>query len=652
MDALRRLGFPRSGRHWRSALFRSNFNDLTQLPTERKSRPLLRSSVCNLTQKARRLLKRYCFHNNPIALRLFRGILSNRAKGVKITPSPLDATASLASATSSRLSTSAGEKWNGQPSEATGNLDHKKRISLMGVPIDSLSEKEAIDRIITDWRRGAGGWLVTPNIDHLRILSQCPKLKSTIADRATLMLADGAPLVWASWLGGTALPERVPGSQLILSLSAAAAKAGASIFLLGGNPGIGEQAATQLATLCPGLKIAGITSPPLGFELDPEAVSAVIGQVVAAKPDIVYSCFGFPKQEWVIQQLQPQLPGTWFLGLGGSFSMIAGEFRRAPQWMQKAGLEWVCRLAQEPRRLFKRYVVCDAPFAFRLFASALRDRWNPDESKGNRTTPTRRPQRILSSATSLTLERVGINRLQELDTERRERILSRYSSIGLSTHWRQVSARLKQFIWISYLRSTHLIKRLMDITGAVSLMTLLSPLLLIFAVLVKVTSAGPVFFKQKRVGEKGRRFQMYKFRSMYKDSEERLRELLPHNEIPGGVIFKIKNDPRITPIGAVMRRWSIDELPQLWNVLKGDMSLVGPRPPLPSEVKSYTLPQRRRLDATPGLTCTWQVSGRCDIPFERQVELDVNYIECQSLKLDLKLLFQTVIAVLQHRGAY
>jgi lipopolysaccharide/colanic/teichoic acid biosynthesis glycosyltransferase len=234
----------------------------------------------------------------------------------------------------------------------------------------------------------------------------------------------------------------------------------------------------------------------------------------------------------------------------------------------------------------------------------------------------------------------------------RNRLLSRYSSVGLSARcWRTI-LDFKLFVWAFFLKWTHLVKRLMDITGAIILMTIISPLLLIFAALVKITSAGPVFFKQQRVGAKGQQFQMYKFRSMYRDAEERLRELLPHNEVPGGVIFKMKNDPRITPIGAFMRRWSIDELPQLWNVLKGDMSLVGPRPPLPSEVKSYTLPQRRRLDVTPGLTCTWQVSGRCDIPFERQVELDVDYIECQSLKLDLKLLFQTVIAVLQHRGAY
>jgi lipopolysaccharide/colanic/teichoic acid biosynthesis glycosyltransferase len=169
---------------------------------------------------------------------------------------------------------------------------------------------------------------------------------------------------------------------------------------------------------------------------------------------------------------------------------------------------------------------------------------------------------------------------------------------------------------------------------------------------VKATSPGPVFFTQTRVGKGGRLFRMYKFRSMHVNAEERMAELLAANEVAGGVIFKIKNDPRRTPIGSFMRTWSIDELPQLWNVLLGDMSLVGPRPPLPSEVQQYTLAQRQRLEALPGLTCTWQVSGRCEIPFEKQVELDVEYIESQSISLDVKLLFQTVSAVFQRRGAY
>jgi len=234
----------------------------------------------------------------------------------------------------------------------------------------------------------------------------------------------------------------------------------------------------------------------------------------------------------------------------------------------------------------------------------------------------------------------------------RDQILRRYASIDATRGWRQGLARLKQLAWIATLIWSENFKRSIDIVGALFLLTVLFPLLLIFGLLVKLTSPGPIFFTQTRVGKSGRLFKMYKFRSMRQGAQDRLCELLSNNQVVGGVTFKIKNDPRRTPVGSFMRTWSIDELPQLWNVLLGDMSLVGPRPPLPSEVQQYTVAQRRRLDAIPGLTCTWQVSGRSEIPFSKQVELDVEYIESQSLSLDVKLLFRTVGAVLQRRGAY
>lgn len=145
---------------------------------------------------------------------------------------------------------------------------------------------------------------------------------------------------------------------------------------------------------------------------------------------------------------------------------------------------------------------------------------------------------------------------------------------------------------------------------------------------------------------------MYKFRSMCADAERRKKELLDHNEMHGGIIFKMKSDPRVTRMGKIIRRGSLDELPQLWNVLKGDMSLVGPRPPVPPEVSRYSLGERRRLDVKPGITCIWQVSGRSQLPFQRQVELDVVYIESQTIWGDIKLLLKTVPAVLLGRGAY
>jgi N-acetylglucosaminyldiphosphoundecaprenol N-acetyl-beta-D-mannosaminyltransferase len=208
----------------------------------------------------------------------------------------------------------------------------------------------------------------------LRILNQSPDLLR-IADEATLIIADGMPVVWASRLQGTPLPARVPGSDLIYSLTAEAARVGASVFLLGGSPGAAEGAAEILARQNPNLKIAGTLCPPVGFERDRAVVDNICETVAEASPDIVYSCFGFPKQEWMISQLRKRMPTTWFLGLGGSLSMVAGELPRAPKWMQRTGLEWIHRMALEPQRLFQRYIIQDAPFALRLFSHALYSRW-------------------------------------------------------------------------------------------------------------------------------------------------------------------------------------------------------------------------------------------------------------------------------------
>ena len=211
---------------------------------------------------------------------------------------------------------------------------------------------------------------------------------------------------------------------------------------------------------------------------------------------------------------------------------------------------------------------------------------------------------------------------------------------------------IRRSIWLALLGGAKLAKRIIDIVGSTVLLFALSPLFVAIAALIKLESTGPVFFKQIRVGKWGRTFGMYKFRSMYEDAERRREALQARNEMPGGILFKIRRDPRITRIGRFTRRHSIDELPQLLNVFMGEMSLVGPRPAIPSEVSKYSLSDRQRLDVIPGITCIWQVSGRSEIPFDKQVELDVAYIDTQSLWLDLKLMLKTVPAVLSGRGAY
>lgn len=195
------------------------------------------------------------------------------------------------------------------------------------------------------------------------------------------------------------------------------------------------------------------------------------------------------------------------------------------------------------------------------------------------------------------------------------------------------------------------LKRILDIVGAI-VGLLITGLVCIFVIpAIKLESPGPVFFSQYRVGRNGRKFKFYKFRSMYQDAEERKKELMKYNEIKG-YMFKMKDDPRITKVGKLLRNTSLDELPQFWNVLKGDMSLVGTRPPTVDEVEHYETYHRRRISIKPGLTGMWQVSGRSDIDdFEEVVKLDVEYIDNWSIWLDIKILFMTVFAVLKRKGS-
>lgn len=199
--------------------------------------------------------------------------------------------------------------------------------------------------------------------------------------------------------------------------------------------------------------------------------------------------------------------------------------------------------------------------------------------------------------------------------------------------------------WVSLV-----MKRALDVAISSTLLVLAAPVVLLIALAIKISSSGGILYSQTRCGLNGRRFTLYKFRTMIEGAEEKKRDLLHLNEMDGPV-FKVRRDPRVTPLGRVLRRFSLDELPQLWNVLRGDMSLVGPRPPIPEEVAQYQRWQRRRLSMKPGLTCLWQISGRNTLDFDRWIELDLEYIDSWSPWLDLKILAKTVPAVLSGRGA-
>jgi exopolysaccharide biosynthesis WecB/TagA/CpsF family protein len=258
-------------------------------------------------------------------------------------------------------------------SGARDTLRDVDRIALMGVGLDRVTQAQVCARVRRGLSGEGGGWIVTPNTDILRQLNGDPGLRSLIED-ADVVVADGMPIVWACRAQGTPLPERVPGSDLIWSLSEQARDLDVPVFLLGGDPGTAEGTAAALQSAYPGLSVAGTACPEAGFEASPTAVGALVETVRASGAGLVFVALGFPKQERLIVRLREAHPAAWYVGVGISFSFVSGSVRRAPRLLQALGLEWVHRLIQEPRRLARRYLVDGAPFAARMLFAALSSR--------------------------------------------------------------------------------------------------------------------------------------------------------------------------------------------------------------------------------------------------------------------------------------
>jgi N-acetylglucosaminyldiphosphoundecaprenol N-acetyl-beta-D-mannosaminyltransferase len=243
-------------------------------------------------------------------------------------------------------------------------------LVISGLVIDDLDESGTVAKLESALVEGRGGWIVTANSDIARICHRRPEIRRIIRE-ADMVVADGMPLVWASKIIGAPLRARVCGSDLVWSIAQRAADSGRSLFLLGGGqPGTATEAGMLLKKKFPRLEVAGIYFPPFGFEHDEAEKENLRHALRTANPDIVYVALGFPKAELLIHSLRQFHPNTWWIGIGISLSFIAGEVQRAPRWMQVAGLEWLHRLIQEPRRLFVRYVWHDIPFVTALLATA------------------------------------------------------------------------------------------------------------------------------------------------------------------------------------------------------------------------------------------------------------------------------------------
>lgn len=418
------------------------------------------------------------------------------------------------------------------------------------------------------------------------------------------VFADGSGLQLAARLLGDRIKANVNGTDLFPLLCRQCIENDHSLFLIGAREGIAEKVASNMQEKYPGLKIAGVQHGYFNKEEEP----GVIEKVNTSGADIVLVAFGAPKQELWMTENRESINAPVLMGVGGLFDFFSGRISRSPKLLQDLGLEWIWRLLQEPQRMWRRYILGNPLFLYRVW--------------------------------------------KQTKQESGARVVKRFSNMDSAMNSSKLRHHLSHITYFLTHWAFRALRRFLDISVSFTALAILFLPLLVVAILIKLESPGPVFFTQKRVGKWGVLFNMYKFRSMCVDAEFLKSSLAEQNEMDQGVLFKMKEDPRITKTGKFIRKFSIDELPQLWNVLKGDMALVGPRPPVPQEVAEYTIDNRRRLEIKPGITCIWQVSGRSDIPFVQQVELDVDYINTHSFLTDIKILLLTVPAVLKGKGAY
>jgi exopolysaccharide biosynthesis WecB/TagA/CpsF family protein len=453
-----------------------------------------------------------------------------------------------------------------QPAQSLQTLPQSQ---LFGLLLVNASADQTVDDLLADGRRLRVSFVNAHCINNMK---HDPHYRAALLT-ADYVLPDGIGVELAARMNGQSLTANLNGTDFVPHLLRKAATQSLSVFLFGGRPGVADDAAARLARDIPGLRIAGTRD---GYQGAADT-DAVIEAINASGADIVLVAMGVPMQDIWLARNASRLNTRLTLGVGALFDFFADRVARAPQVVRKARMEWAWRLAMEPKRMARRYLIGNLVFMTREGWTALQDR------------ETMKP-----------------------------------GPIG---------------------------KRLLDLTVSGAALLLLAPLFALVAVALRAESRGPVLFRQTRIGKDGTPFTMFKFRSMYLDAEARRAELLSQSDREG-ICFKSRNDPRITRVGRVIRRFSIDELPQILNVLRGEMSIVGPRPALPEEVAAYPARALGRLAVKPGLTGIWQVSGRAEIGFERMIDMDLAYARSRSLLLDMLLIAMTFRAVISGRGAY
>lgn len=473
---------------------------------------------------------------------------------------------------------------------------------LLDIAFANISLEHALKRVTQALQRPDSDNLFFVNAHCLNTTFDNDDYRRALG-AASLVLPDGSGIKAGCEMNGEALTANLNGTDLFPHLCELFSKTGDGVFLLGAAPGTAERVAEWAQTHAPGLTICGCRD---GFFSDDDE-NALIAQINRSGARVLFVAMGVPRQELWLQRVRDQLNTRLNIAVGGLFEFYGGNIPRAPLWMRKAGIEWTWRLLQEPGRMWRRYLVGNPLYLSRV--------WREKRS------------RLFQSGLPLRL------------------------GTSSQRYWFKLRAEWRRQRWGLRRGLVKAVRRSLDIAVAATALVLLVPLFALIALAIKLDTPGPVLFGQIRAGYRGRQFRLWKFRSMVVNAEALRAELESRNEMAGGVLFKIKADPRITRVGRWLRKLSLDELPQLWNVLRGEMSLVGPRPALHSEVLHYSSEQRMRLDVRPGLTSDWVVRGRSLIPFEQQAQLDIDYVHRRSLWRDLKLLLKTLPSLISGRGA-
>jgi exopolysaccharide biosynthesis WecB/TagA/CpsF family protein len=482
------------------------------------------------------------------------------------------------------------------------NQSESQTVSLLGIQFENIQKNHALNKVAALVEAQKSRCLYFVNAHCLNVAYHDYDYRLALS-KADLRLPDGSGISLGCKLNQSSLCQNLNGTDLFPDLCEMFESSNQSIYLLGAEQDTAEKVSQWVKKHYPNLRIAGFHHG----HFNQQESTSICEEINRSGADVLFVAMGVPRQEIWLESNKEQLNTQLNIAVGGLFEFYSQNISRAPSWMRHIGVEWMWRLIQEPARMWKRYILGNVLYVFRVWAQIANDR-------------------VRSNLSShLQSERV-ISKLQ-----RRNKLLSSYISMKRATN--------------------NVLKRLMDITLSGAALLFLLPFLPVVAVLIKLDSPGGIFFKQRRAGIYGHPFDMWKFRSMSVNAEASLQDIMHLNEKQDSVMFKVKNDPRITKVGSYLRRFSIDELPQLWNVFIGDMSIVGPRPALYSEIKKYSVSQRERLDSKPGLTSEWAIKGRNNLSFEEQANLDVKYNYRRTFWQDCKLILKTIPIVLTGRGA-